>query len=466
MFKKLLCSFLASFLLVGSVVNAQDHFCAFDNARHYQEARFPGYLEAADAALENAKARYYARSSKTADEEFYRLPVVVHLVHNVPEQEISDDLVYSQIEVLNESFNRLNENASETREIFQPFAASANIEFYLAETDPDGEPTTGIVRVESPNYYFVDFLGGGENGGLDNIKSSATGGSDPWDPEKYINIWVGNFAFDLFGLEQVGVLGFAYAPVESTLFPPETFPSNIDEVDGVCIDYRVFGRNNPIAETIDLGNGTLAETNSEGRTCVHEMGHYLGLRHIWGDGGNPLLGTPGTCDEDDFIDDTPRATSSSQQVCNPSQDTCPDDEVLDGIDDALAYPDMIENYMDYSTEQCQNMFTMQQVGVMREMLTLYREGLLESNPTGIEDGSNAVISMSLYPNPSAGLVQLDIDGVRQGKIEVRDATGKVVRQMPVDSEKAVLDLQDVSRGVYFVQFTSGKIKISERIVLH
>lgn len=467
MYKNILPGILLALLLLqcSSLLAQHGLHCAYDQAVHMQTELHPAYKAAADKAFEKAKNNVLARSGKTADEETLRIPIVVHLLHNTPEQEISDDLVHSQIEALNLHFNRLSADTANTREIFLPLATSANIEFYLADVDPDGEPTNGIVRKEVDNYYWADLLTALQPGGLDAIKSSAQGGSDPWDTERYCNIWVGNMALDIFGTETPGALGFAYPPVETTIFPAETFPPNVEDADGLVIDYRAFGVNNPIAETIDMGNGnTLADTNWDGKTCVHEMGHYLGLRHIWGDGGNPLLGTPGTCEEDDFIDDTPRATSNGAQVCDLSKDTCPDEEVLPGIDTAAAYPDMVENYMDYSSESCQNMFTAQQVALMREMITLYREGLL-GEEINVNNENLEAKAIALYPNPSQGIFTIDLGDQKSGSLQVIDPAGKVLQEMQVNQARLQVNLSKQADGVYLILFNNEDIKESKRLVL-
>jgi hypothetical protein len=107
-----------------------------------------------------------------------------------------------------------------------------------------------------------------------------------------------------------------------------------------------------------------------GRACVHEVGHYLGLRHIWGD---PLFGDG--CSVDDGLSDTPNQNAASQFSCNHNLNSCTDSPVN--------YPDMVENYMDYSNDGCMNMFTVNQSIVMRAILELARPGLIEG-----QDGSD------------------------------------------------------------------------------
>ena len=112
-----------------------------------------------------------------------------------------------------------------------------------------------------------------------------------------------------------------------------------------------MGSNNPQNEDDGIIDNDL------GMACVHEVGHYLGLRHIWGD---PITGSG--CEVDDGISDTPNQNAASQFTCNFDLNSC--------TDNPLDYPDMVENYMDYSSDDCMNMFTLNQSSIMRAVLEL------------------------------------------------------------------------------------------------
>lgn len=241
-----------------------------------------------------------------------RIPVVVHVVYNTPAQNISDAQIISQIEVLNEDFRKLNADASNAPEEFAPLASDIGIEFYLATEDPEGNPTNGITRTATDKKKFST---------NDNIKRSEDGGKDPWPTDKYLNLWSGNISFILGEL-----LGYAQ------------FPGGDPATDGVVINSKYFGR----------GGSALAPFNG-GRTATHEVGHWLNLRHIWGDGG---------CGATDFVDDTPDAASEYYG--------CP------------AYPsvscgssDMFMNFMDYVNDDCMVMFSK---GQKERMLALFEPG--------------------------------------------------------------------------------------------
>lgn len=400
--KKTLFILIAIFVL-GVSTQAQNIFqkCASTIVENQHE----GLKEAAHATFHDAQHHAEINKDQKTAGQVYRVPIVFHVVYNTEAENVSDELIQSQLDVLNEDFRRLNANASETRDIFLDRAGDAEIEFYLAETDPNGEPTTGITRTQTDVESFLGGdgfdiagtiaelesecgvslfdliggapltpeqeecvnnllagLGGGGGGGddqaglLDGVKFSAQGGVDAWDTKKYLNIWVCDLSISLFGGDPIpSVLGFAYPPTTAPNWPDGTVPDNVEQTDGVVIHYQAFGKNNPNA-------GPLAGLTDQGRTTVHEVGHYLGLRHIWGDGD---------CTEDDGISDTPAAADQSQQDCNLNKDTCTDDDE----------PDMVENYMDYSSDVCMNMFTVEQIALMRSMLETARVELLDEAPS-------------------------------------------------------------------------------------
>ena len=357
---------LVSFLILGFVYtnnNSKIKYCGFDEVLHHKGSVENLYKDRSKQIFDVIKNL----SNQINDREItYHIPVVFHIVYNNDNQNLPDSVIHSQIEVLNEDFRRLNEDASETREEFLPFAGDANIEFFLAQTDENGNPTTGITRTYTsesgfPYITLEDILTG--NISLDRVKSSSTGGVDAWDTSKYLNIWVCNVEESFLGQ----VLGFAYPPfnIDDALdqidldivpdWPLDGFP-NDENLQGVVLHYPVVGTNNP------FGNDDGIDNNDLGRACVHEVGHYLGLRHIWGDA---TLFEDG-CSVDDGIEDTPNQSAASNFECNFNQNSCTGN-----------YPDMVENYMDYSNDACMNMFTNNQIVVMRGVLEICRPGLIE-----------------------------------------------------------------------------------------
>ncbi|MCZ6900743.1 MAG: M43 family zinc metalloprotease, partial [Bacteroidetes bacterium] len=269
-------------------------------------------------------------------QELYTIPVVVHVIHNGEAQgdgtNISNAQIFSQIDVLNEDFRRLNADTINTPSIFQSVVADAEIQFELAKRDPEGLPTNGIVRVQGSQAEW-DF------GDEDDLKAQSY-----WPANDYLNMWVANLKSPL--------LGFATFPISDLQGLENEFTNN-ELLDGIVTGHRFFG-------SVDKGNfDVLASPFNLGRTTTHEVGHFLGLRHIWGDGG---------CSLDDFCDDTPRA--EDEHISCPTTDliTC-------------GSRDMYENYLDFTEDGCMNIFTLCQRDRMRAVLenSPRRKSLLASN---------------------------------------------------------------------------------------
>lgn len=248
------------------------------------------------------------------------IPVVVHVVYNPnsPEQNISDAQIQSQIDVLNKDFRATNPDVASVPAPFKPLVADARIEFVLATTDPSGNPTTGIIRKATTEAAFMDD---------ERVKYDATGGSDAWPSDRYLNMWV-----CLLG---GGLLGYAQ------------FPGGPDETDGVVITHTAFGN-----------TGTAAAPFNLGRTATHEIGHWLNLRHIWGDDGDG-------CNGSDFVDDTPNQAGPNTGVPTFPRVTCSNGP----------NGDLFMNYMDYTDDAGMYMFTTGQVARMQSALDVARPNI-------------------------------------------------------------------------------------------
>lgn len=348
-----LCLLLCAMGIANAQVNTTEP-CATQQVINHWNQQYPGFQDAVDAAFfhaqQHSKNKRHQPSNKqgSSGDTIYRIPVVVHIVYTSPAENFADSVVHSQIEVLNQAYRRTSADTAKTRDVFKPFAADVGIEFYLADTDPQGNPTTGITRTAGNPTGFLGF-----SPFDDNVKKTSLGGIDAWPTDQYLNIWV----CDLLG--GLGVLGYAYPPIGNLSNWPQGQGAPTDpSVQGVVIYYKVFGSNNPSGV-----NDPTYRDLATGKTTVHEVGHYLGLRHIWGDGD---------CTQDDFIFDTPFSASASQQQCNYNKNSC-----SDGCWPFTDLPDNIENYMDYSIDSCLNMFTQGQADLMRSMIALYRSDLPE-----------------------------------------------------------------------------------------
>ena len=255
-----------------------------------------------------------------------RIPVVVHVVHNgQPIGEgpnISEAQVQSQIEVLNEDFRRTEDSNG-----FNPNGVDTEIEFYLATEDPEGNtlPEPGIHRFNGGTPVWPT--------GILTTVDSQLKPATIWDPNRYFNIWTVNFG----GFIGRSLLGYAQFPNNSGLPGLDEIEGGA-ETDGVVVGYQYFGS----AEKGDFP--VLHPIFNLGRTTTHEVGHWLGLRHIWGDGD---------CAVDDFCEDTP-ISDGPNSGCEAAS--------------SCGSEDMIENYMDYTDDRCMSLFTQDQKDRMIQVL--------------------------------------------------------------------------------------------------
>lgn len=424
-------------LLAGSLF-AQDFTtkrCATVDYMEYRESIQPGYIQSTVDVFNNAKAANSAKSNET-----YTIPVVVHIVYNTASQDLHDSVIHNQIRILNEDFNRLNADTVNMRSIFQPYVGYGNVEFVLASFDPNGNPTTGITRTQTSHTTFsgslIDMMTG-DMSSIERVKSSSNGGVSPWNQSRYLNIWVCNMAINFGGSEMPMLMGYATPPDGLPNWPAGAVAGL---GDGVVIQYQVFGSNNP--NPLNIGGQAFVVT---GRTVTHEVGHYLGLRHVWGDGD---------CTQDDGISDTPNAASESEQDCDPSKNTCVDN--IGGID----LPDMIENYMDYSAEDCQNTFTAEQMDLIRSVLENERWDLINNNQAlGLLDKN--ILLASLHPNPANTAVTLRSNESLNGMIVISDVNGKIVRTVKSNGIETTIDIENLNNGIYqvSVEGKSGVVKL-------
>lgn len=257
------------------------------------------------------------------------ITLVVHVVGSEAlQQAVTNQVIQSQVDVLNEDYQGLNADSVRIPAAFKPRFGKSRLTFKMAGTNIYGEPTNGIVRRVIDTSY--------NQGNFDNAKVASAGGSEAWDPEKYLNIWVVDFGSG-------AILGIS-------VFPGDPRPLKFH---GFTCDYRAFGRNAP----------HLFSAYNKGRTTTHELGHFFNLYHIWGD-------DDGGCSETDFPgdpsnDDTPNQADATESNPDP---TGAGEIVTDNCTPASPGI-MYQNFMDYTDDEALVMFTNGQQLRMEESLT-------------------------------------------------------------------------------------------------
>ncbi|MEO6102605.1 MAG: zinc metalloprotease [Pseudoxanthomonas sp.] len=256
--------------------------------------------------------------------------VVVHIVSVDAASDIDDAQVRSQLDVLNEDFRFHNGDRERIPAPFRDQAGDALVEFSLAHLDPSGQPTSGITRMRSDAHFAWSAADPSATRKLDNLLKSAPTGAPAWPREDYLNVWV--------------------APLEGGLLGYAQFPGGPAATDGVVIRSDAFGR-----------VGTVQPPFHRGRTCTHEVGHWLNLLHIWGDDGNG-------CQNSDNVGDTP-----NQGGANYGTPDFPHLSCGNGPDG-----DMFMNYMDYVDDEAMQMFSRGQIERMDAALAGPRASLASS----------------------------------------------------------------------------------------
>ena len=366
----------------------------------------PKVLTAINDAETFTQNRIAQKSASRLSADFIiRVPVVVHVLYYQASQNIPEAVIKEQIAMLNRDFRRQNSDSVNTPDRFKPYAADAQIEFVLATADPMGRPTTGIVRKPTTvQYWQMD----------DQIKYTKSGGDDAWDSRSYLNIWVGDMR---------SLLGYA-SPIGAPA-----------DKDGVVINFSAFGSKNA------------SEPYNMGRTAVHEVGHWLGLKHIWGD----------TYCGDDNVEDTPKQGNFTSGCPSGVRSTCEGNG---------ASGDMYMNFMDFTNDACMNLFTKGQKERMRIMFEDGgpRASILNSRganePWAVEEIPSqgevpvAATQVKLYPNPVSSELVLDFEYDLSwiGKqVRLLNINGVEVKRVQVLSKIQKLDLSSLRSGIYFVQ---------------
>ena len=380
--------------------------CGTDQLDAFFRQNFPEYIQ----NRQELEINTLQVSNSVKSSFVLKIPVVVHVIYRLPEQNISNEQIQSQIDVLNKDYNKNNWDTMLVPSVWKSLIADCQIEFVLANRDPQGNPHSGITRTQTTIANI------GVNGS-DNHCLASKGGHDIWDRDSYLNIWVCELDNSL--------LGFA------------AFPGAPSYCDGVVISTYAFGT-----------QGTAVDHNDKGRTTTHEVGHWLNLQHLW---GNTTCG-------DDQVSDTPIQEKANFECPGFPHVTC--NNGPNG--------DMFMNFMDWTYDECMQMFTNGQRDRMMTALNASRSSLFNSNGyTGI-DQPHSGMDIRVQPNPAGDFIDIYLSAENKVKrVEIMDLNGKQIRDFgPSRTESPLhINTSGISSGMYILRVrTTDQTAVSKIII--
>lgn len=355
-----------------------------------------------------------ARTAQVPD--LIKIPVVVHVLYRTPDENVPLQVIENMIAALNRDFRKRNSDTANTPAAFKSLVADMGFEFKLATMAPNGAGTNGIIKKYTPIKYWISD---------DKMKFSSDYGSDAWDSKSYLNIWICNMK---------DVLGYS------------TLPGLDARKDGIVISIEDFY--NP--------HGTTPGLNDH-RTLVHEVGHWLNLRHIWGD---KYCG-------DDGIDDTPKQSTYTPGCPSGIRISC--GNTVTG--------DMYMNYMDFTSDVCMNMFTNGQKRMARILFEtggprnsiLKSKGLNRATTQAAElpDFYPKWLHAQVYPNPATTSLNVYFEyDERWAGIDllVFDISGKIVLTKKINAKVMNIDISRLVSGVYFIKAEKEGEKVHAKFI--
>lgn len=452
----LLLSFFCLWLSGGVLAQNTMKQCGMEQLRNQLIASYPyarQYFDTLPQYMQTLTEAYLEAKHTTANKvtSTITIPVVFHIV--LRQAQINQlggeagirERVLSQIEALNEDFNKLNPDLSQVPSAFVPLIGNANIKFGLAHRMPNGLSTEGyeIIVTEKPGFELANGTTGSGFAGSD-AKYAISGGANAWETSKYLNIWVINPIVSGGAL----TLGVAVPPYIVNNFGVPSAEK------GIVLHYGAFGRRTSSSQFF-LSN------NDKGRTLTHEIGHMLGLFHIWGDVDGCPPGSP-----DDGIADTP-----PQEKANFNCPVYPSISCSNGPNG-----DMFMNFMDYVDDPCMFLFTQGQVDRMQTMLSLPQESLgltqhpeLLEWPTSVWEAETQR-EVYFYPNPvDEGRLTITLSNI----VGLREITVTNIMGQPVapaikaipQNNKYDIDLTHCNSGVYFVRCIFESESLIRKIIV-
>jgi len=417
--RRLFYTFLVACILPFSVFSQQEK-CFSSQLMAENLQRWPGLAQQRALLEQEMKAYEATHGAKPKERMVLTIPVVVHVVYKNSYDNISLAQIQSQIDVLNTDFRKQNEEIGNIPVLFSGLAADLEFQFCLVQFDPQGNSTSGVTRQQT---FLSNIALMVAPDGRRRLHYNDLGGTNTWNPNKYLNIWVARIGS--------GILGFAT--------PPGTAPA---AEDGVVVDPVYFGT---------VGIAEFNTPNNLGRTATHEVGHYFNLFHIWGNGFN-------SCNDDDEVADTPKQRDPYNGCPNHPQSSC-------GI------TSMFMNYMDYTDDGCMFMFTHGQKSRMTAALYSARPDLLTNGSciyvsTGEPDEAAAP---NVYPNPATEVINVVWSSVPgQVSASITDMQGKTwlmdLSPLNNNAETLTYEVSALPAGVYCLHLDDGKARYSLKFV--
>ena len=420
-----------SFLLFVSTFSYSQERCGFSTGNKLKQLKNPNWIKQQaefEFQLREFQNNQKGQNSRVTD-KVYRIPVVVHVVHNNDSNfiggsnntNISDEQIKTQIRVLNEDYRRkVGTNGFNSN----PIGADMEIEFELALKDPNGNATTGITRTYNAKPSFdLQY----ENQLLANLIH--------WNYEKYLNIWVVK--------SKNGTIGYSEFPYDSKLVGLDSTPDDIagqQIFDGVVIDYQNFG----------VCCGSLRSSYNLGRTTTHEVGHWLGLLHPNGD---EVCGN-------DYCNDTPQIERMNDgTTCNRLTSNC----------GGIVRTNLIENFMDYSPDRCMNIFTLDQKNRTRAAIqnSLRRQRLIQSLEP-LEE--KEALTISVIPNPVSNFSKVKVlfKGEKKIILSIFDLSGVLIYEEDYEGQKSNIygiKTEKLKTGTYLLRVRAGDEMSTQRIIV-
>lgn len=390
-------------------VSAQRHCGTTDRvAQLSHDPEFAARDQAIKTYLKNARSTSNKSGFTSTTNSVITIPVVFHVLYKNNSQNVSDSQIHSQLASMNADFRKTNADFGDVVPLaFQNQAADLEIKFVKATSGPNGQPTNGITRKQVSENFDLE------------SQYYTTAGEQAWDTSVYLNVWIGRF-------QTFGYLGFGTPPAAAGM-----------PYDGLVISYKAFGC-----------NGSAIAPFNKGRTVVHELGHYLGLSHPWGEDGSSC----GELANDDQISDTPSINDPHYGV-----PTYPENSNMCAPDENGA---MFMNFMDYVNDEAMGMFTDDQKIVARATLEGPRASLLGTKTNTSNFG------ISVYPNPADKFFVIKSDNMELGKVEIYSSNGQLRKTADLEKSETAIPLENFEQGIYFLRIfdANGKLLKSDKLI--